>query len=93
MRVTITKLMDKGLKRRSRAAPIPGDLQHQVDENGRRSLVLLARHETAIPEVARLIHPQIADVGARAMTAHGYEQDGNTGQLFGQAWEIEPERR
>ena len=93
MRVTITKLMDKGLKRRSRAAPLPGDLRLDVDAEGRRALVLLSRHETALPVIATLLHPQFAGVGKATITAHGYEQDGVSGQLFGQAWEIEPERR
>lgn len=92
MRVTITKLMDKGLKRTARAQPDSGDLR-QVEESGRRTFVLSEVHATAIPVIAKLVHPQIADVGERSWTVHGYELDRKTGQLFAQAWEIEPQRR
>lgn len=93
MRVTITKLMDRGLKRASRASPKPGDLRHENDAAGRPALVLIELSDTALPVIARLLHPQISGVGKASWTAHGYEQDGITGQLFAQAWEIEPLRR
>lgn len=85
--------MDKGLKRRSRAMPVPGDLRLEVDDTGRRTFLLCEVTDTAIPVIAKLVHPQVADVGQRAITAHGYELDVVSGQLFGQAWEIEPLRR
>lgn len=93
MRVVVTKLMDKGLKRPSRGMPVPGDLRHEVGDGGRRALLLCSVEKSEIPVIARLLHPQIADVGDRCMTARGYELDKASGQLFGQAWEIEPVRR
>lgn len=93
MRVTVTRLLDKGLKRPTRAAPINGDLRLEVDEAARRVLVLHSLEASAIPVMGRLVHPQFSDVAGRHLTAHGYEVDKVSGQLFGQAWEIEPVRR
>lgn len=93
MRVVITKLMDKGLKRTTRGMPLPGDLRHEVGEGGRPALLLCSVEKTELPVIARLFHPHIADVAQRSMTAHGYEVDKGSGQLFAQAWEIEPVRR
>lgn len=89
MRATVTRLMSKGI--RSRGMPMIGYLTFEVDEAARRVLVLNSIEQSAIPVMGRLVHPQMADVGKRTFTMHGYET--LNGQVFGQAWEIEPERR
>lgn len=89
----MTRLMDKGLKRRSRAMPVIGDLALEVDEAARRVMILKSIEKSAIPVMGEMLHPQMADVGKRTFTMHGYEVDKVSGQLFGQAWEIEPDRR
>ncbi len=93
MRAIVTRLLDKGLRPRTRLMPTGCDLTYEVDEHARRVLVMNSIEQSAIPVMGRLIHPQLADVAKRSFTMHGYEVDKATGQLFGQAWEIEPERR
>lgn len=93
MRVNIAPLMDKGLKRRSKAMPETADLKLEADEHGRPVLVAYRIGETAVPILAKLYHPQLADVGKRGFFFRGYELDRNSGQLFAQAWDIEPVRR
>lgn len=93
MRATVTRLLDKGLKMRTRGIPFNCDLTFEVDEHARRVLVMNSIEKSAIPVMGQLIHPQLADVAKRTFTMHGYEQDRGTGQMFGQAWEIEPDRR
>lgn len=93
MRATVTRLLDKGLKTRTRNMPTICDLQHQVDDSARPILVMASIEKSAVPVMGRLVHPHLSDVGRRTFTMHGYEVDKATGQLFGQAWEIEPDRR
>jgi hypothetical protein len=93
MRVNIAPLMDKGLKRRSKAMPETADLKLEADEQGRPVLVGYRIGETAVPILAKLYHPQLADVGKRGFFFRGYELDRDSGQLFAQAWEVEPVRR
>lgn len=82
--------MDKGLKMRSRGMPINGELALEVDEAARRVMVLKSIEASAIPVLGRLVHPQFTDIAARHLVVYGYEFDKATGQLFGQAWEIQP---
>lgn len=89
----MTRLMSKGLKCRGPGMPINGDLALEVDEAARRVMVLKSIEASAIPVMGRLVHPQFTDIATRYFVAHGYEVDGATGQLFGQAWKIEPLRR
>ena len=92
MRVNISPLMDKGLKRRTRAMPETADLKLEADEQGRPVLVAYRPGQTAVPVLAKLYHPQLADVGKKGFFFRGYELDRATGQLFAQAWDVEPER-
>lgn len=92
MRVNLTPLLDKGLKRRTRAGPTTVDLAFEVDDAARRVLVAYYLERGDLPIFAKLFHPQLADIGGRSFTMHGYEADKATGQLFGQAWELEPVR-
>jgi hypothetical protein len=85
--------MDKGLKRTSRAMPETVDLAHEFDEQHRPVLVAYRVGATEVPVLAKLFHPQLADVGKRGMFFRGFEKDRATGQLFAQAWEVEPVRR
>jgi hypothetical protein len=93
MRVNMTRLLDRGIKRPTRAMPITGDLLLEIDGDARRLLVLHSIEKSEIPVMGRLLHPQLSEMGARSFVAHGYEIDKITGQLFGQAWELEPVRR
>lgn len=93
MRVNVSPLMDKGLKRKSRAMPETVDLAHEADEQGRPVLVAYRVGATEVPVLAKLFHPQLSDVGKRGMFFRGFEIDRQTGQLFAQAWEVEPVRR
>ena len=90
MRVNLTPLLDKGLKRRTRAAPVTVDLAFEVDDAARRVLVAYYLERGDLPVYGKLFHPQLSDVGGRYFTMHGYEADKGTAQLFGQAWELEP---
>lgn len=94
MRVNLTRILDKGLKRRSPAAPETVDLALKVDDGARRVLVAYYpdRSATSIPVFGRLVYPQLADMKPRSFVMHGYEADRQTGQLFAQAWELEPVR-
>lgn len=93
MRVNVSPLMDKGLKRKSRAMPETVDLKHEADEQGRPALVAYRVGTTEVPVFAKLFHPQLSDVGKRGFFFRGFEIDRQTGQLFAQAWEVEPVRR
>ncbi len=93
MRATVTRLLDKGLKPRTRMMPTVCKLSVEVDDACRPVLVMNSIEKSAIPVMGKLAYPQLSDFGARTITMHGYEKDKGTGQVFGQAWEIEPERR
>lgn len=95
MRVIITPLMDKGLATRSRAAPIDAHLRSHRDDAGRLvyQLYYLDKDGTDAIFGRHLITPQCGDVGPRFAIYHGYELLSGTGQLFAQAWEVEPARR
>jgi hypothetical protein len=93
MRAIVTRLMDKGKKTRTRSMPIICDMQFGADDAGRPALIMASVEKSAVPVMGQLLHPQLASIGKRSLTMHGYELDRVSGQLFGQAWDIEPERR
>ncbi len=97
MRVIVTKLMDKGLPRRSRAMPIDALLRSHRDEAGRLvyQLVYPDGGGSAAIVGSHLIAPQCGDVDKKAIY-YGFERAGGTvdGPLVAQAWEVElPARR
>jgi hypothetical protein len=67
--------MDKGLKRTSRAMPYTVDLAHEFDEQKRPVLVAYRVGATEVPVLAKLFHPQLADVGKRGMFFRGFEKE------------------
>lgn len=92
VRVIVTPLLDKGVKRTSRAPPIVGDLLSAWDERHRQVLQLWEPGEPPKLMWNHLIHPQLSAVQKRLMVFHGYEQYAS-GQLVAQAWEVEPQSR
>lgn len=97
MRVIITKLMDKGLPRKSRAMPEHGHLRSHRDKEGRLVYQLYYPDK---PDDARvgysLIAPQCGDIGQRTAIYYGFERagGGEHAALVAQAWEVElPSRR
>lgn len=96
MRVIVTKLMDKGLPRRSRAMPIDAQLRSHRDEAGRLiyQLYYLDKGGTEPIFGDLLISPQCGDIDQRVAIYYGFERTGGGGQLVAQAWEVElPSRR
>ncbi len=96
MRVIVTKLMDKGLPRRSRAMPIDAQLRSHRDEAGRLvyQLYYLDKGGTDPIFGSLLIAPQCGDIDARTAVYFGFERAGGDGPLVAQAWEVElPSRR
>lgn len=97
MRVIVTKLMDKGLPRRSRSAPVDALMRSHRDESGRLVYQLYYADQggTAAIVGSHLIAPQCGDVDKRAIY-YGFERAGGdpNGPLVAQAWEVEvPSRR
>jgi len=97
MRVIVTKLMDKGLPRRSRAAPVDALLRSHRDEGGRLvyQLYYPDKGGTAAIVGSHLISPQCGDVDKKAVY-FGFERStgGAADPLVAQAWEVElPSRR
>ena len=93
MRVVLSPLLEKGIKRRTRAMPETVDIELEVDEEGRRILVAYMPDRRSFPIFAKLIQPQLASMGKRSFVMSGFELDRDTHQLFGQAWELEPAGR
>ena len=96
MRVIVTKLMDKGLARKTRAAPIDAQLRSHRDDAGRLVYQLYYLDKGGAEPIVGdlLISPQAGDIGPRTAIYFGFERAGTAGQLFAQAWEVElPSRR
>lgn len=95
MRVIVTPLLDKGKPRSTRAAPIDAHLRSHRDKAGRLvyQLYYLDRGGTEQIFGSHLIAPQPGDVTDRFAVYHGYNLNVDTGQLYAQAWEVEPARR
>jgi hypothetical protein len=94
MRVIVTQLLDCGMPRRSRAAPIDGHLRSHRDQAGRLvyQLYFIDNEGSKDPMWNHLIEPQAGPVTDRAATYYGFERQ-QSGQLVAQAWEVEPARR
>jgi len=95
MRAIVTPLLDKGLPRRTRAAPIDAFLRSHRDKAGRLvyQLYYLDRGGAELMFGQHLISPQAGEVRERVAVYHGYTMDAGSGQLFAQAWEVEPAGR
>lgn len=97
MRVIVTKLMDAGKPRRSRAMPVDALLRSYRDEAGRLVYQLYYPDNGGGAAIAgsHLIAPQCGDVDKK-MVVYGFERAGGfaDGALVAQAWEVElPSRR
>lgn len=92
MRVVVTPLMDKGIARKIKAAPPSAEMRSAWDEQHRPVLQLWYPDEAASPMLQHLIHPQISEARERVLVLHGYERT-SAGQLFAQAWQVEPWKR
>jgi hypothetical protein len=98
MRVIVTKLMDKGLPRRSRAMPEDALMRSFRDKEGRLVYQLYYPDRGGIAPIvgSHLIAPQCGDIGDRTAVYFGFERAGGdaNGPLVAQAWEVElPSRR
>lgn len=97
MRVIVTKLMDMGLPRRSRAGPEDGHLRSHRDDAGRLVYQLYYPDKPTQARVGyMLIAPQCGDIGERTAIYYGFERarGDDNGPLVAQAWEVElPSRR
>ena len=93
----VTKLMDRGVPRRSRAAPEHGHLRSYRDEGNRLVYRLCYPDKTTDPIPGwMLLMPQCGDVGERTAIYFGFERAGGgaSDPLVAQAWEVElPPRR
>ena len=95
MRVIVTPLLDKGMPRLTRAAPIDAFLRSHRDKGGRLvyQLYYLDRGGQQVIFGQHLIAPQAGEVNDRAAVFHGYYLHADTRQLYAQAWEVQPARR
>ena len=98
MRVIVTKLMDKGLPRRSRAMPEDALLRSFRDKEGRLVYQLYYPDRGGIAPIvgSQLLAPQCGDVSDRTVIYFCFERAGGdpNGALVAQAWEVElPSRR
>ena len=94
----VTKLMDRGLKRQSRAMPEDALLRSFRDKEARLVYQLYYPDRGGIAPIVgyQLIAPQCGDVGDRTLVYFGFERAGGdqNGPLVAQAWEVElPSRR
>jgi len=92
MRAIVTKLMDKGVVRTSRAPPIEGELQTRHDEQHRLVAQLAVSHQDPRLQTALLVHATLGEIGPKVMTIHGYERT-DDGRIVAQVWECEIPRR
>ncbi len=95
MRVIVTPLLENGKPRRVKAAPIDAHLRSHRDKGGRLVYQLYYLDKGGTQEIfgSHLIAPQPGDVDDRVAVYHGYYLSADTGQLYAQAWAVEPARR
>ena len=97
MRVIVTKLMDKGLPRRSRGMPQDGHLRSHRDDGGRLVYQLYYPDKPTEAVVGTmLLSPQCGEIDHRLAIYFGFERagGGHDAPLVAQAWEVElPSRR
>jgi hypothetical protein len=89
--VVVTEKMSKGIARQGRGMPTTGHMRSEIDERGLHILRIYPPDNEPKPLWPHLILPQLVDVRKRSMLLRGFER--REGQMFAQAWVVEPVMR